>query len=72
MLIEASKEFNFDLDVTFMIGDETKILLQDNAGCRTIFIDRRYNEEKPVKCDKVVDNLFQAAMFVIDSLGVTQ
>jgi len=73
LLIEASKEFNFNLDATFMIGDRKKdIIAGQLAGCRTIFIDRRYNEEKPVKCDKVVNNLFQAAMFVIDSLGVTQ
>ena len=44
-----------------MIGDRKKdIIAGQLAGCRTIFIDRRYNEEKPVKCDKVVNNLFQA------------
>ena len=45
-----------------MIGDRKKdIIAGQLAGCRTIFIDRRYNEEKPVKCDKVVNNLFQVS-----------
>ena len=55
--------------VCFHDDRKKDIIAGQLAGCRTIFIDRRYNEEKPVKCDKVVNNLFQAAMFVIDSLG---
>tara|TARA_B100000900_G_scaffold314045_1_gene272880 strand:+ start:477 stop:1013 length:537 start_codon:yes stop_codon:yes gene_type:complete len=72
LLIDASKEFKFNLEKTFMIGDRNKdIIAGQRAGCKTIFIDRRYKEEKPYKCDKIVDNLLQAVLYIIGSQGVT-
>ncbi len=66
MLIEASKEFNFNLKDTFIIGDRTKdIIAGQAAGCKTIFIDKEYNEVKPKKCDKIVSNLYQAVQHIL-------
>jgi len=48
MLLRAGERFGVDLTQSFMIGDRWRDVGAGNAaGCRTIFIDHRYNERGP-------------------------
>lgn len=48
LLIEASKKYNIILEKSFMIGDRWRdVEAGQNAGCKTIWIDRGYVEKKP-------------------------
>jgi len=43
MLLKAKKEFNLDLNHSFLIGDKTSdILAGKNAGCMTILVQTGY------------------------------
>ena len=65
LLIEASKKWNIDLKKSFMIGDRWKdIDAGNNAGCKTIFIDYKYNEIKPNNPDFTTDNLTNATNII--------
>lgn len=48
MLLAAAKQYHIDLPNSFLIGDRWRdIGAGQNAGCKTIWIDRGYNEKKP-------------------------
>lgn len=48
LLLKAIKDFNINVDKSFMIGDRKKdIDAANKIGCRSIFIDRKYLETKP-------------------------
>ena len=39
MLLKAAKDFNIDLDESWMVGDgENDVLAGKNAGCKTVLI----------------------------------
>ena len=64
-MIEASKKWNIDLKKSFMIGDRWKDIDAGNtAGCKTIFIDYKYNEIKPNNPDFTTDNLTNATNII--------
>ena len=46
LILEAAKKWKIDLQKSFMIGDRWKdIEAGMRAGCKTIWIDRRYDED---------------------------
>ena len=46
LLLQAAKDFNIDLNESYMIGDsENDVLAGQNAGCNTILIDNEMNKE---------------------------
>jgi D-glycero-D-manno-heptose 1,7-bisphosphate phosphatase len=48
LLLDASKQYDIDLSQSFMIGDRWRdVEAGQNAGCKTIWIDRAYVEKKP-------------------------
>jgi len=48
LLIKAVKQFNININKSYMIGDRKKDMeAAKNIGCRSIFIDRNYHETKP-------------------------
>src|SRR3984957_16140944 len=48
LLLEAAKKYNIDLAQSYMIGDRWRdIGAGQNAGCKTVWIDRGYPEKKP-------------------------
>lgn len=58
MILEAKKKFNLDIKKSFFIGDRWRdIGAGRKAGCKTIFIDREYNENLIYKPNYVVKNL---------------
>ncbi|MBV8802268.1 MAG: HAD-IIIA family hydrolase [Gammaproteobacteria bacterium] len=47
MLLSAAKKWNIDLEDSYMIGDRwSDIAAGQNAGCKTIWINRKYANEK--------------------------
>jgi D-glycero-D-manno-heptose 1,7-bisphosphate phosphatase len=65
-VLEAKREYDIDLEKSWFIGDrKSDIECGNNAGCKTIFIDYNYKEEKPksqnytFKSIKEVDKFFK-------------
>ncbi len=66
MLLEAAQEHDINLDRSTMIGDRWRdIGAGKAAGCMTIFIDMGYSEQAPENPDTVVQNLAEAADFIL-------
>tara|TARA_A100000164_G_C21770545_1_gene706093 strand:- start:328 stop:855 length:528 start_codon:yes stop_codon:yes gene_type:complete len=60
MLEEASKKYKIDLKESFVVGDRWKDIDAGNrADCKTIFIDKKYDEKLRSKPDYSIKNLFQ-------------
>ena len=69
LILEAKKDYNLDLSNCFMIGDRWKdIDAAEISGCKSIFIDRKYKEEKPSRQITQV-NSFKKAVDVILQKG---
>lgn len=48
LLLDAAKKYDIDLAQSYMIGDRWRdIGAGQNAGCKTVWIDRGYAEKKP-------------------------
>ena len=61
VLVHAAKLYNLKLEKSYMIGDRWKDISAGlKAGCKTIFIDRNYNEKKPEKYHVKINNLDEA------------
>ena len=68
MIIQASKKWDIDVRKSFMIGDRWRdIQAGISAGCKTIFIENNYNEDKRVKASYTSANLVDA-VFIIEKL----
>jgi D-glycero-D-manno-heptose 1,7-bisphosphate phosphatase len=66
MLLQAAAAHGIDLVQSFMVGDRWRdIDAGAAAGCRTVWIDRGYNEQEPVHPpDAHVDSLRAAADWI--------
>ena len=61
----AIKNYKIDPKISFMVGDrKTDILAGNNIGCKTIFINRSYLEEKPSSSDRIVRSFSEAVNFI--------
>lgn len=70
MLLEAATEFGIDLNASFMVGDRwSDIEAGKAAGCRTVFIDRQYDERQPSSPDYTVTSLTEAADVIRDAVN---
>ena len=68
MIIQATKKWDIDVRKSFMIGDRWRdIQAGISAGCKTIFIENNYNEDKRVKASYTSANLVDA-VFIIEKL----
>lgn len=69
MLIAASRKYDIDLAQSYMIGDRWRdIGAGQNAGCKTIWINRHYPEKAPSpKADLEVSSLTEATHFILES-----
>ena len=55
LILDAAKDYNLDLSSCFMIGDRWRdIAAAEISGCKSIYIDYSYNEQKPYKQDYTV------------------
>jgi D-glycero-D-manno-heptose 1,7-bisphosphate phosphatase len=66
MLLRAAKELDLDLARSFMVGDRWRdIDCGYAAGCKTIFIDRGYDEALKQKPDFTAPDLPSAAKLIL-------
>lgn len=66
MLRDAAQALNIDLPRSFMVGDRASdVQAGRSAGCRTVFIDRKYAEPPPTNADALVRSLGGAAAFIL-------
>ena len=65
LLVRAAGDFGIDLSQSFMVGDRWRdVEAGRRAGCRTLFIDRGYQETAPPSCDYRVASLMEAARLI--------
>ena len=65
LLLEAGKKWNVDFRKSFMIGDRWRdIEAGRNVGCKTIFLDYKYSETKPIKPSFVSNTLLNAVHII--------
>ncbi len=68
MLIEAATALNIDLTRSFMVGDRWRDIEAGRAvGCRTVLIQRHYEEKQAVNPDYVAYSLSEAAQIILKS-----
>ena len=66
LLTDAAASMSIDLMHSFMIGDRWRdIEAGRNAGCKTVLIDRHYDEKKADAPDHVADSLLAAVPWIL-------
>ena len=66
MLLEAAREHHIELAQSYMVGDRWRdVGAGKAAGCRTIFIDRGYDEPPVEVPDAVCADLTEAASLIL-------
>jgi len=67
MLYDASRKYQINLNKSFMVGDRWRdVGAGSRAGCRTIFIEKDYQELLKETPDFIVRDLFEATKVIID------
>jgi D-glycero-D-manno-heptose 1,7-bisphosphate phosphatase len=70
LLLQAARALDIDLTSSFMVGDRrSDVEAGRRAGCRTLFIDRSYDEEPPSSCDFRAGSLFEASRIILAQAG---
>ena len=63
--MHAKKKFNVDLKNSFMIGDRWKDIDAGNsAKCKTILIDKNYNEKIKTKPDYKINSFWELKKYL--------
>ncbi|MBV9083263.1 MAG: HAD-IIIA family hydrolase [Acidobacteriaceae bacterium] len=66
MLLRAAEALDIDLSRSFMVGDRWRdIDCGHAAGCKTIFIDRGYDEPLRMQPDFTAPDLLEAARLIV-------
>lgn len=69
MLIKAKKKYKLNMDKCFLIGDRrSDILAADKLNCRSVFIDRKYREIKPITQLITVKSFPEAVKYIINKI----
>jgi D-glycero-D-manno-heptose 1,7-bisphosphate phosphatase len=67
MLVDAAQRRGIDLNASFMVGDRWRDVEAGlRAGCRTVFVDRGY-DERSVQPDASVSDLGEAAVWILET-----
>jgi D-glycero-D-manno-heptose 1,7-bisphosphate phosphatase len=71
LLLEAAGRFGIDLRASFMVGDRWRdVGAGQRAGCRTVFLDYGYAEQKPdPPADHVARDFPAAVGWILDQPG---
>ena len=65
LLLDAAHDLGLDLSRSFMVGDRWRdVEAGHRAGCRTVYIDRRYSERSPQDADVVTTSLAEAVSWI--------
>jgi len=71
LLLQAAIEFDIDLPRSFMVGDRASdISAANNAGCKSVFVNRGYAETPPKYADGEVTCLAGAVRFIVNSSSI--
>jgi D-glycero-D-manno-heptose 1,7-bisphosphate phosphatase len=66
MLLELAARYNVDLERSVMVGDRWRdIEAGVRAGCRTVFVDYGYDEDRPAKADFESGSLAEALPWIL-------
>lgn len=66
MLEKSIKKFNININKSYLVGDRwSDIIAGKKIGCKTIFIDRNYRENKPKNPNYIVKSFKQAAGIIL-------
>ena len=65
LLLDAAHDLGLDLSRSFIVGDRWRdVEAGHRAGCRTVYIDRRYSERSPQDADVVTTSLAEAVSWI--------
>jgi D-glycero-D-manno-heptose 1,7-bisphosphate phosphatase len=65
LLLQAAAHHQIDLSQSFMVGDRWRDAEAGRAaGCRTLFVDRGYDESRPAEVDARVRSLPEAVAWI--------
>jgi D-glycero-D-manno-heptose 1,7-bisphosphate phosphatase len=68
LLFQASKKWQIDLKKSLIIGDRWRDIDSGYAaGCKTIFIDYKYDEELNIQPDYIATSIQDATQWVIEN-----
>jgi D-glycero-D-manno-heptose 1,7-bisphosphate phosphatase len=68
MLQEVERDFGVDLSSSYLVGDRWRdVAAGQNAGCKTIFIDLGYKEQRPTNPDFTTSSLAAATQWILQS-----
>ncbi|WP_137045755.1 HAD-IIIA family hydrolase [Pseudolabrys sp. FHR47] len=70
MLLRSARKYDIDLSQSWMVGDRWRdIDAGAAAGCRTVFVDYNYPQERrPTRPDLVVGSLVEAVPLILAAL----
>ena len=65
MIYAAAQNLNIDLNSSYLIGDRWRDIEAGKiSGCKTMWIDRKYDEKSPTEFDFQIRNLLEALEFI--------
>lgn len=69
-LLDVANCYDINLGQSFMVGDRWRdIEAGRSAGCKTFFIDYKYDEPQPNAPDYIVTSLFEASQIILGVLN---
>ena len=67
LILAAAKKHDIDLASSYIVGDRWRdVLAGQAAGCRTIFLDYGFVQDRPARADQTVKSLAEAAEFILE------
>ena len=67
MLVEAARTHGIELERSVMVGDRWRdVEAGRRAGCKTVFVDRGYDEKRPRDPDLTVEDLPGAVPWILN------
>ena len=73
MLFAAARTHDLDLARSYVVGDRwSDIEAGRTAGCKTVWIDRKYEEKAPHDADAIVFSLTAACNWILDDRDRSQ
>jgi D-glycero-D-manno-heptose 1,7-bisphosphate phosphatase len=68
LLLAAAREWRIALDRSVMVGDRWRDIESGRrAGCKTVFIDYGYSEQRPQAPDLIVGGLLDAVPWILET-----
>jgi D-glycero-D-manno-heptose 1,7-bisphosphate phosphatase len=68
LLLAAAREWRIALDRSVMVGDRWRDIESGRrAGCKTVFIDYGYSEQRPQAPDLIVGSLLDAVPWILET-----